>query len=162
MTTEYTYPFSSFPHGVNLDLLGRQIVDAVPPFVPTYQGASTATDVTIYFSAPLSAPEQTELDGIVAVHNPNGYTFAPNYKQDIYTAARRLQASTWFALQEPDGTLLYKVEESLFTYDASDAFLLSENVKTYDPLGSVTSDKTYNFVTITNADGSIYIQRNEA
>jgi len=158
----YNYALSDFAHGISLDLLGRQIVDAVPAFVPAYQGGTVSTDVQIYFASDLTPTEQTELDGIVAAHNPTGYSFAPNYRQDTYNAARRLQATTWYAMRENDGTLLYKVEGSTYTYDAAGVYLLSEIVTTYNPLGSVVTQKTYLFETITNPDGSIYVQRNEA
>jgi hypothetical protein len=158
--TSYPYPFTDFPNGVNLNLLGRQIVDAVPAFVPVYQGSNTGTDVAITFDSALSVSEEAELTGIVAAHDPTGYVFAPNYSQDVYNASRRLIRTTWYAMKS-GAVLLYKVQESSYTYDSSGAYLLSENWKTFDPLGNVVENKNFTYETITEPDGSIFIRRNE-
>jgi hypothetical protein len=157
----YNYPFTDFPNGVNLDLLGRQIVDAIPAFGPAYLGSSTGHDVSISFDSALSGAEETELTAVVAAHDPTGYSFALNYNQDVYNASRRLLRNTWYAVKTVAGDLIYKVEETSYTYDSSGSYITAENVKTYSPLGAVMSDRNFTYETITNSDGSIFIRKSE-
>jgi hypothetical protein len=160
--TTYSYPFTDFAHGVSLELLGRQIVDVVPPFVPVYEGSSSATDVTISFSSDLSPTEETTLNDIVANHDPTGYSFAPNYQSDSYTASRRLASSTWYAVKTLAGELLYKVEETSYTYDVTGAYLVTETWKRFSALGNVVQTKNYTYETITNPDGTIFVRKIES
>lgn len=158
----YSFPFSSFTHGVNLDLLGREVVDALPKIVPAYLGANLDETVDLLFDAALSISEEMLLGDVVNLHDPTDYSFKANYHQDFYSQSRRLISTTWFAYKTSTNELLYKFIETIYTYNADKSALMSEKLSTYDSLGRVIKERTFTYQTVTEPDGTIYIRKSES
>ena len=74
MTTSYMYTLSQFPMGtVSLSQLGGEILVSITP-PPTYKGTTlSGSNVTIFFDASLSVPQQTTLNNIVSTHIPSAF-----------------------------------------------------------------------------------------
>ena len=99
--------------------------------------------IMIYFASDISDADKNTLDTIIANHTGRTFTFAKNFKEMEYNAIGKLIRETYFADKTADGTFLYKVEETLYTYSANG---LSSEVSTlYSTSGQVLSTKTFSY-----------------
>jgi hypothetical protein len=146
MSAVYPYSLASdFPNGISEQFLARQIIDADLGQV-LENIKCVGDDVSIVFEAAIVS--ESALDALVAAHNPIGYSFGENYLEEEFTSSK-LVRRTWFAYKQ-SSVYMYKVDEWLFTYDATGVYLDQEQFSSYDPLGNVTETHTWNYFTVVN------------
>jgi len=157
----YVYSLSlDFPHGLDESLLGRQIKDAALS-QPLLDLGRRGDPVDITFAAALSPPEIATLDGLVAVHDPVGFTFEPRYREEEYDASTNvLLRRTFYALRVGPGLYKYKTEDTFFTYTPPSTIPDTEKLVSYDDTGVVKITKSWVYI-VSIVGGSRIVQRDE-